>query len=43
MTNLEKIQLCQEIVDQMKKRVVAMHRGVIISDERKAGYTQHEN
>ncbi|MCI8597790.1 MAG: cell division ATP-binding protein FtsE [Lachnospiraceae bacterium] len=33
----------QEIVDQMKKRVVAMHRGVIISDERKAGYTQHEN
>ena len=31
----------QEIVDQMKKRVVVMHRGVIISDERKAGYTQH--
>ncbi len=33
----------QEIVDQMKKRVIAMHRGVIISDERKAGYKQHEN
>lgn len=33
----------QEIVDQMKKRVIAMHRGVIISDERKAGYIQHEN
>ena len=33
----------QEIVDQMKKRVIAMHKGVIISDERKAGYTQHEN
>ena len=33
----------QEIVDQMKKRVLAMHKGVIISDERKAGYTQHEN
>ena len=31
----------QEIVDEMKKRVVAMHKGVIISDERKAGYTQH--
>ena len=31
----------QEIVDQMKKRVIAMHRGVIISDERKAGYIQH--
>ena len=31
----------QEIVDQMKKRVIAMHKGVIISDERKAGYTQH--
>jgi len=33
----------QEIVDQMKKRVIAMHKGVIISDERKAGYTQHAN
>ena len=33
----------QEIVDQMKKRVIAMHRGVIISDERKAGYIQHAN
>ena len=31
----------QEIVDAMKRRVVAMHKGVIISDERKAGYTQH--
>ena len=31
----------QEIVDAMKKRVVAMHKGVIISDERKAGYTPH--
>ena len=33
----------QEIVDEMKKRVIAMHKGVIISDERKAGYTQHAN
>ena len=31
----------QEIVDAMKKRVIAMHKGVIISDERKAGYKQH--
>ena len=31
----------QEIVVAMKKRVIAMHKGVIISDERKAGYTQH--
>ena len=31
----------QEIVDAMKKRVIAMHKGGIISDERKAGYTQH--
>lgn len=31
----------QEIVDEMKKRVIAMHKGVIISDERKAGYKQH--
>ena len=31
----------QEIVDAMKKRVIAMHKGVIISDERKAGNTQH--
>ena len=31
----------QEIVDEMQKRVIAMHKGVIISDERKAGYTQH--
>ena len=31
----------QEIVDSMKQRVIAMHKGVIISDERKAGYTQH--
>ena len=31
----------QEVVDAMKKRVIAMHKGVIISDERKAGYTQH--
>ena len=31
----------QEIVDAMKKRVIAMHKGVIISDERKAGYIQH--
>lgn len=33
----------QEIVDEMKKRVIAMHKGVIISDERQAGYTQHAN
>ena len=31
----------QEIVDQMKKRVVVMHKGVIVSDERKAGYKQN--
>ncbi len=31
----------QEIVDEMKKRVITMQKGVIIRDERKAGYTQH--
>ena len=30
-----------EIVKAMKKRVITMKKGVIISDERKAGYTQH--
>lgn len=33
----------QEIVDQMKKRVIVMNKGVIISDERNAGYTQNAN
>ena len=32
----------QEIVDRMKKRVVVMDRGTIISDEKKGGYT-YEN
>ena len=33
----------QEIVDQMKKRVIVMNKGVIISDERNAGYKQNAN
>ena len=32
----------QEIVNEMKKRVVTMKKGVIISDEKKGGY-KHEN
>ncbi len=32
----------QEIVDRMKKRVIVMDRGAIISDEKKGGYT-YEN
>ena len=28
----------KEIVNQMKKRVVTMHDGVIISDEKEGGY-----
>ncbi len=32
----------QEIVDRMKKRVIVMDRGTIISDEKKGGYT-YEN
>ena len=33
----------QEIVDQRKKRVIVMNKGVIISDERNAGYKQNAN
>ena len=29
----------QEIVDDMKKRVIVLDKGVIVSDEQKAGYT----
>ena len=32
----------QEIVNEMKKRVVTMKKGVIVSDEKKGGY-KHEN
>lgn len=32
----------QEIVDEMKKRVIVLDKGVIVSDERKAGYN-HED
>ena len=32
----------KDIVDMMKKRVIAMRKGVIVSDERNAGY-DHEN
>ena len=32
-----------EIVKAMKKRVIVMNKGVIISDERNAGYTQNAN
>lgn len=32
----------QEIVDKMRKRVVTMERGTIVSDKKKGGYT-HEN
>ncbi len=28
----------REIVDEMKKRVITMNRGVIISDENEGGY-----
>jgi cell division transport system ATP-binding protein len=28
----------QEIVDAMKKRVIAMHKGIITSDEKRSGY-----
>ena len=28
----------REIVDEMKKRVITMNRGVIISDEKEGGY-----
>ena len=30
----------QEIVDTMKKRVITMHKGLIMSDEKKSGYRQ---
>ena len=30
--------LNREIVDEMKKRVITMNRGVIISDEKEGGY-----
>ena len=29
----------QEIVNEMKKRVVTMKKGVIVSDEKKGGYS----
>ena len=29
----------QEIVDEMKKRVIVLDKGVIVRDERQAGYT----
>ncbi len=32
----------QEIVNEMKKRVITMKKGVIVSDEKKGGY-KHEN
>lgn len=32
----------QEIVNQMRKRVITMERGSVVSDEREGGYT-HEN
>lgn len=32
----------QEIVDRMQKRVITMDKGVIVSDEKRGGYT-HEN
>ena len=32
----------QEIVNEMKKRVITMKKGVIVSDERKGGY-RNEN
>ena len=32
----------REMVNLMKKRVIAMRKGVIVSDERNAGY-DHEN
>ncbi len=33
----------QEIVNMMKKRVVALHNGVLVSDEKKGGYSYEKN
>ena len=33
----------QEIVNEMKKRVITMKKGVIVSDEKKGGYRKNEN
>ena len=32
----------QEIVNQMNERVITMKQGVIVSDERKGGYTNED-
>lgn len=33
----------QEIVNMMKKRVIALHKGVLVSDEKKGGYSYEKN
>ena len=32
----------QEIVNEMKKRVITMEKGVIVSDEKKGGYSNED-
>ena len=33
----------QEIVNMMKKRVIALHKGILVSDEKKGGYSYEKN
>lgn len=33
----------QEIVNMMKKRVIALHKGVLVSDEKKGGYSYEKD
>lgn len=33
----------QEIVNMMKKRVIALHKGTLVSDEKKGGYSYEKN
>ena len=33
----------KEIVNRMKKRVICLHNGVVVSDKKKGSYTQNEN
>lgn len=33
----------QEVVNMMKKRVITLHKGVLVSDEKKGGYSYEEN
>jgi len=33
----------KEIVNRMKKRVVCIHQGVVVSDKEKGGYVENED